>query len=254
MSFRVNPAIVLVVVALAIWQAAGAGTSSFVTVVGTPVTVARAFAIVVSSQSTWVNVGITALELLVGLSVAIVLGLVVSLGMGTDGIAHEVVSPFFTIGNTVPKIVILPAFLMLFGIGFLSKAAFGALHGVFPIAVIVSSGVRRVIASEQVRAATALNASKRQIVFHVLLPSVLPYLVTALRLSVSLTLLGVVLAEMYLAKAGLGFMIMRWYGEFQVPKMLSAVILIGALAFTLDFILRRFEAAIWRTHGIRANS
>jgi NitT/TauT family transport system permease protein len=99
-----------------------------------------------------------------------------------------------------------------------------------------------------------VGASLCQVIRTVLLPSVLPYLASALRLSVSLTLLGVILGEMYVARAGLGFLLMRRYTELQIPKMLGIVVIIGALAAVLDFALRIFETRVWRSHGFRQAS
>lgn len=154
----------------------------------------------------------------------------------------------------MPKVILLPAFLMLLGAGYDSKIAFGALHGMSPIAFTVSNGARKTIDSEQVRAALVMNASRSQVIRSVLLPAVLPYVISALRLAVSLTLLGVILGEMYVARAGLGFLLMRWYTELQIPKMLSVVVLIGGIAATLDYRLRKFEARIWKSHGFRQSN
>lgn len=138
---------------------------------------------------------------------------------------------------------------MLFGIGSQSKVVFGAAHGMIPIAILVSNGVKRVLASEQVRAAFALNASRKQVILYILFPAVLPYLITAMRLATSMTLLGVVLGEMYVARAGLGYMLMRWYVNLQIPKMLCAVLLIGGLALLLNVFLHRLETVVWHSHG-----
>lgn len=249
MKFKISPVLVVILVWIGIWQAFGAWSWLVRDIIGTPSSVAREVVGVLSSPTTWYHVGVSALELVLGLALALLIGLGLSLGLGTEELVHDVLEPFLVVGNTVPKIVLLPAFLMLFGTGYESKVAFGALHGMLPIAVIVSNGVRQVLASDQVRAAAVLNATRTQVISYVLLPAVLPYLVTALRLAVSLTLLGVVLGEMYVARAGLGYMLMRWYVQLQIPKMLSAVLLIGGLAFVFDVFLRRLEAGVWQKHG-----
>jgi ABC-type nitrate/sulfonate/bicarbonate transport system permease component len=59
---------------------------------------------------------------------------------------------------------------------------------------------------------------------------------------------------MYVARAGLGFLLMRRYTELQIPKMLGIVVIIGVLAAALDFALRIFEARVWKSHGFRQGS
>lgn len=251
MSARIHPALVVAFCGLAFWQIAGIGPGIVRDVIGTPFDVGRELILLLSTRTLYINLGTTLLEFLFGLIAAVIIGLTVALGFGAQARSHDVIEPFLIVGNSVPKVIFLPAFLMLLGVGYDSKIAFGALHGMFPIAFMVSTGARRMLASEQARAAIAMNATRTQLVRNVLLPSVLPYLVSALRLSVSLTLLGVILAEMYVARAGLGFLLMRLYTELDIPKMLSIVVLIGAMAATSDYLLRRFESRIWRSHGFR---
>lgn len=254
MKLRISPALIVVAAGLALWEAAGLWSDLVRNVTGTPLTVGRELAAILSTPDIAFHFGVTALELGAGLVLAIALGLILSLGLGTWDYTHRVIEPFLIVANTVPKVITLPAFLMLLGTGYASKVAFGALHGMLPIAIIVSNGLRSVLANSQMQAAITMNATNGQLIRYILLPAVLPYLITALRLSVSLTLLGVILGEMYVARAGLGFLLMRWYGELQIPKMLSVVFLIGSLAFVLDFVFRRIEAAVWRDHGIRTDN
>lgn len=251
MTVRVSPALGVVIIGLAAWQIAGVGPGVVRDVIGTPVAVGHEVIELLGSHTFYSDFGITLLELSLGLVAAVVIGLGLALGFGTSEKSHDVLEPFLIIGNTVPKVILLPAFLMLLGVGYESKIAFGALHGMLPVAFMVSNGARKTIGSEQTRAAIAMNASKSQVIRTVLLPSVLPYLASALRLSVSLTLLGVILGEMYVARAGLGFLLMRRYTELQIPKMLGIVVIIGVLAAALDFALRIFEARVWRSHGFR---
>lgn len=248
---RLSPALVVVAIALAALEAAGTGPGLVRDVIGTPAVVGGEVLHLLESRAFYDNLGVTLVELSLGLALAVILGLVLALGFGTNAKSHDVIEPFLLIGNTIPKVIFLPAFLMLLGVGMESKIAFGALHGMLPVAFMVSNGARKTIASEQMRAAIVMDANRLQIIRAVLLPSVMPYLVSALRLAVSLTLLGVILGEMYVARAGLGFLLMRRYTELQIPQMLGIVVIIGALAAALDFALRLFEARIWRIHGFR---
>lgn len=254
MKFRINPAVVVVLVILVFWQSAGAWSEFVREVLGTPSVIAVDLVTILAMSTTWFHIGVTAFELACGLVLAIVIGLALSLGLGTEEYAYHVMEPLLIVGNTVPKVILLPAFLMLLGVGSMSKIGFGALHGMLPIAIIVSNGARKISASNQVRAAQVMNATKPQLVFHILFPSILPYLISALRLAVSLTLLGVVLGEMYVARAGLGYLLMRWYGQMEISKMMSVVVLIGCLASILDFAFRRLEKYVWSRHGFRQST
>ncbi len=251
MKLRINPALVVIVIALAAWQYAGHRPGLISNLIGTPTVIGGELIKLLRSPDLYSNLGVTAFEFVSGLVLATIFGLVLALGFGTDKRAHDVIEPFLIIGNTVPKVILLPAFLMLLGTGVESKIAFGALHGMLPIAFMVSSGARKSIGSEQVRAAQVMNAGRLQVIRKVIFPSILPYLVSSLRLSVSLTLLGVILGEMYISRAGLGFLLMRRYTELQISSMLSIVVVIGILATTVDFALRVIERKVWLSHGFR---
>jgi NitT/TauT family transport system permease protein len=251
MKLRINPALVVVVAALAAWQLSGRNPGLVGDMIGTPTIIAGELVKLLGSPDLYKNLSVTVFEFATGLMLATIFGLILALGFGTDQRAHDVIEPFLIIGNTVPKVILLPAFLMLLGTGVESKIAFGALHGMLPIAFMVSSGARKSIDSEQVRAVLVMDVSRMQVIRTVIFPSVLPYLVSAMRLAVSLTLLGVILGEMYIARAGLGFMLMRRYAELQISSMLGIVFLIGGIAATLDFALRALERKVWRSHGFR---
>jgi NitT/TauT family transport system permease protein len=251
MKLRINPALIVIIITLATWQYSGRSHGLISDMIGTPTVIGGEFVKLLRSPELYSNLGVTVFEFALGLLLATVFGLALALGFGTDQRAHDVIEPFLIIGNTVPKVILLPAFLMLLGTGVESKIAFGALHGMLPIALMVSNGARKSIGSEQVRAAQVMNAGRMQVIRAVIFPSILPYLISAMRLAVSLTLLGVILGEMYIARAGLGFLLMRRYTELQISSMLSIVVLIGGIAAMLDFTLRTIERKIWRSHGFR---
>lgn len=251
MKLRINPALTVIIIALAAWQYSGQNPGLISNLIGTPTVIGGEFVKLLRSPELYSNLGVTVFEFALGLILATIFGLLLALGFGTDKRAHDIIEPFLIIGNTVPKVILLPAFLMLLGTGVESKIAFGALHGMLPIAFMVSNGARKSIGSEQVRAAQVMNAGRFQVIRAVIFPSILPYLISAMRLAVSLTLLGVILGEMYISRAGLGFLLMRRYTELQISSMLSIVVLIGGMAATIDFVLRIFERKIWLSHGFR---
>jgi NitT/TauT family transport system permease protein len=84
------------------------------------------------SRELYANLWVTLLEFVLGLFLATVISLALALGFGAGRRSHDVLDQFLIVGNTIPKVIFLPAFLMLMGAGVESKIAFGALHGMLP--------------------------------------------------------------------------------------------------------------------------
>ena len=126
----------------------------------------------------------------------------------------------------IPQVSLLPLVILLFGLGPAAKIAFGFSHGVLPIVMNVVAGMRDV-KELHLRAARSMGASRMETIRHVILPHAVPSLFTGLRLGMTMTLLGVILAELYVSTGGIGFYT-RLFAENYNPAPLFA--LIGCLA------------------------
>ena len=104
----------------------------------------------------------------------------------------------------LPQVTILPIFVLLFGIGAASKIAFGVSHGMFPIMIAVAAGVQK-INPILLTSARSMGASRTQVLRHVIFPHMVPSFFTGLRLGMTGVLLGVLLAELYVSTAGIGY-------------------------------------------------
>jgi NitT/TauT family transport system permease protein len=120
----------------------------------------------------------------------------------------------------------MPLFILVFGLGAAAKIAFGFTHGIFPVIVNVVAGMRNVN-QLHVRAIRSMGGSRIDLIRYVLFPNMVPAFFTGLRLAMTLTLLGVILAELYVSTGGIGYFT-RLYAESYNPAELFA--LIGALA------------------------
>jgi NitT/TauT family transport system permease protein len=140
-------------------------------------------------------------------------------------------------------VTLYPVILLIFGLGLSAKVAFGAIHGVIPVAVFAMNAIRH-IKPAHLKTAKTLRLSSPQLVFTVIIPATLPEIVTGLRVGFSLTLLGVIIGEMFASKAGLGFMVMNAMTLADMETMMAVAFLLFVAAAIANGIL------LWIDHWL----
>ncbi len=139
-------------------------------------------------------------------------------------------------------------FILVFGITFYEKVAFGVFSTIFILIMSTTAAVDSVRA-EHVTAAHSFGATRAQIIRRVYLPSMLPVLLEALRLAMIFNFTGVILAEMYASRNGLGHLISDWGENFMLRQLLAGVLLVSAIAIAFNESIRWVEKRCghWRT-------
>src|SRR3569833_640461 len=140
----------------------------------------------------------------------------------------------------IPQITILPLFILYFGIGPPSKIAFGVTHGMFPIIVAVAGGLRN-LKPILMTAARSMGASRWQTFRWVIFPHMIPTFFAGMRLGMTGVLLGVLLAELYVSTAGIGYFTQLFTQAFNPTMLLALVSVLAAMAIVLNEIVRRAE-------------
>ena len=170
--------------------------------------------------------GLTVVEIAAAYALSIVVGLVVGIGIGSTDLSRKSFYPIILLLYAIPQVSLIPLVVLIFGLGPAAKIAFGFSHGVFPVIVNVVAGMRNVN-QLYVRAVSSMGGSRIDLIRHVIFPNMVPAFFTGLRLAMTLTLLGVILAELYVSTGGIGYFT-RLYAESYNPAPLFA--LIGSLA------------------------
>ena len=187
----------------------------------------------------------TALELAFALLLAYGIGLTVGVWMGAHRLSGAVGEPILVALYSLPKIVLYPVVLLIFGLGISGKVAFGAMHGILPVALL-TMGAIRAIPPVYLRAARTLHLSPWQTIATVLLPAALPEVFTGLRIGFTVTLLGVLLGEMFASKQGLGYLIINALSLAQGQEMMTSPIVLFAFAAIANALLLWIEHRLHR--------
>ena len=173
-------------------------------------------------------------------AISVLIGLGVGLPVGLHRFSHRSVFPIVLLLYSIPQVTILPLFILYFGIGPASKIAFGVSHGMFPMIVTVVAGVQNVD-PVLLKAARSMGANRRQILRWVVFPHLVPSFFTGMRLGMTAVLLGVLLAELYVSIAGVGYYTVQYTQSFRPAKLFALVSVLAAMAIFLNEIVRRAE-------------
>ena len=191
---------------------------------------------------------ITFFELSIAFVLAILIGVAIGLSVGLSRFAHKSFMPIILLLYGTPQITILPLFILYFGIGPASKIAFGVTHGMFPIMVTVIAGVQN-IKPILLTSANSMGANRWQIFRWVIFPHMIPSFFSGMRLAMTGVLLGVLLAELYVSTAGIGYFTTLFTQNFDPTKLLGLISMLAAMAIVLNELVRRAEIRFsrWRS-------
>jgi len=205
-----------------------------------PSTVVFAFDDVLATNGVPDALGVTFYELAVSFALAVVAGVAIGLPVGLSRFAHRSFMPIILLLYGTPQVTILPIFVLLFGIGPASKIAFGISHGVFPVIILVAAGVQNIKPIYLV-SARSMGANRWRILRHVIFPHMIPSFFTSMRLAMTAVLLGVLLAELYVSTAGIGYFTSVFTQDFNPTKLIGLVAILAAMAIVLNEAVRRAE-------------
>lgn len=175
-------------------------------------------------------------EIGVGLVFGSLLGLATGICMGASTYLYRLLDPLIYYLNSVPKIVLLPLFILFLGTGVESKAGIATISALFPITLNTALAVEAV-KPIHIRAARSLGASRMQLYRKVYVPATLGPILSGVRLGLGVAVTGALLAETAIANAGLGFRAIELYSQLRIAEMYALLLLIfvGASLINIGF-------------------
>jgi NitT/TauT family transport system permease protein len=189
-------------------------------------------------------------RVLTGLSLAIAFGIPVGIGIGYFHGFSEIASPLINVCRQIPPLALFPVFLLFLGIGEPSKIAIIFWLSVWSILLNTISGVRQVDGM-LIKAARSMGADNMRILRTVILPDMIPSVMTGIRLGAGGAILALVAAEMIGAKSGLGFMVINSQYNFQIKQMYAYILSIAFLGLALNQLFETLERKLtfWNQPG-----
>jgi putative hydroxymethylpyrimidine transport system permease protein len=180
----------------------------------------------------WDNAWVTLAEVLLGLAIAVVAGVVFAIGMHLSRALRDAAYPLLVGSQAIPIVVLAPIFVLAFDYGIGPKLAIVALICFFPITVNVLDGLRAVD-PEQLKLMRSLGASRLRTLRAVELPAALPSFFSGLRVAATVSVIGAVFGEWAGADEGLGRLVLLGNNQLQTPRVYAGIVILTLMAVAL---------------------
>lgn len=188
----------------------------------------------------WYNLGPTVAEILCGIAVAAVVGLLAAVVLHMSGVARRALYPLLVASQAVPIVILAPVLVIWLGLGLLPKLVVIALVCFFPIAVTTLAALRAVD-PDLIKLLRSFDAGRRQTLWRVELPSALPGLFTGMKLAAVFSVVGDVFAEQAGASRGLGYLLGITINNLETAEAFATVLVLAAFAILLFGLLTLAE-------------
>ena len=182
----------------------------------------------------------TALETVLAFVAGAGLGVAFGFAFARSPALSGIFDPYLKIANALPRVVLAPIFTLWFGLGILSKVAFGVTLVFFIVFFNTYQGIREVDRNI-INNTRMLGANERDLVRHVLLPSAMVWILSSLHTSVGLALVGAVVGEYLGSARGLGYVIAQSEGTFDTTGVFAGMAVLAAFTLVVDLVVTWVE-------------
>jgi sulfonate transport system permease protein len=230
--------VVSVATFLTLWELAGRGIDPVLFT--TPSAVSVAAVEMIRSGELWTYLYPSLVVLLYGFSLAVVFGIAIGLLLARYWVLDVALSVYITFLYSIPSVALVPLIVLWAGYEQTAKVIILFMFAFFPMVINTYQGVKAVD-PKLVEVGRAFRCNEGQLWANIVIPASLPFIVTGLRLALGRGLIGMVLADLYTALSGVGYLIARTASTYRVDRMFVPIVALGLLGVTLTALLRLAE-------------
>lgn len=191
-------------------------------------------------KTLFTHIGVTLYEVFISFSIATILGFIIATILWSNKIIAKVVDPYLTILNSLPKVALGPLIIIWVGASTNSIIFMALLISTFVTIITIYQGFSQTNKS-YITLLKSFGATKWQIFIKVVLPSNIPTLISALKINISMSLIGVIMGELLVSKSGLGYLIMYGSQVFNINLVITGVVILGIISYIMYFIIDLLE-------------
>ena len=191
-------------------------------------------------KTLFTHIGVTLYEVFISFSIATILGFIIATILWSNKIIAKVVDPYLTILNSLPKVALGPLIIIWVGASTNSIIFMALLISTFVTIITIYQGFSQTNKS-YITLLKSFGATKWQIFIKVVLPSNIPTLISALKINISMSLIGVIMGELLVSKSGLGYLIMYGSQVFNINLLITGVVILGIISYIMYFIIDLLE-------------
>ncbi|HYI70461.1 MAG TPA: ABC transporter permease, partial [Skermanella sp.] len=180
---------------------------------------------------------------LVGFALGVSAGILIGMLIGSSRLAYNVAFPLLVGFSSIPKVAVVPIFVLWFGAGTVPAILTSMIISVFPVVVNMATGLATT-EPELEDVLRTLKATKRDILLNVGLPRAMPYLFASLKVAVTLSFVGTVISETVASNRGIGNMMLIASSNFNVPLVFAGLFILAGLGIALYVIFSAIERRV----------
>jgi len=232
---------------LVLWEIAAWQWPSVARLVSQPMEIGRGIVEVMANGTIWPHFDATLKEMAAGYVIGTITGVALGFLCGRIKLLGDILNPYITLFNGIPKVALAPVFVIWFGIGLMSKIAIILTMVFFVVFINTFAGLRSVN-EDYVAIIRIMGASGWQVVREVFLPATLPFIIVGLRAGIPFSVIGAVVGEFIASTKGLGFFINYNQGTYDTNGIFVGVTILALLVVVLDGLLSLLERRLlkWR--------
>jgi NitT/TauT family transport system permease protein len=213
--------------------------------ISSPSSIALAFVAMWNNGGLMSSIYATVSEAIVGFGFGATFGMFVGVIFGANRLIAKVLDPYLVGFYSIPRIALIPLFILWFGIGFQTKVIYTSLLVFFPVFMNTLSGVRDVN-QDLIDVLRVMGASRSDTIRKVLMPSAVAWLFAGLRISVPYALVGAIVAEMFTSNVGLGYLISYYANILDTASLFAVLAVTTALGLFLHSLVAQVEKRLLR--------
>ena len=189
------------------------------------------------------HIGVTLYEVLISFFIASIVGMITAIILWSNKIVSKIIDPYLTILNSLPKVALGPLIIIWVGASTNSIIFMALLINTF---ITIINIYNSFISTDKnyIILLKSLKASKFKILTKVVLPSNYLNIISALKINISMSLIGVIMGELLVSKNGLGYLIMYGSQVFNIDLVIASVVILGIISYLMYFIIEKIEIHI----------
>jgi NitT/TauT family transport system permease protein len=247
--------LVIVFIVCCVWEFVARTKLMNPVFIGIPTEIFKSFITILTGSVLRVDATATVVSTLIGFAIAATFGIATAMVLTQLPVLDEMVQPFFTALNSMPRVALAPLFVMWFGVGFESKVALSASLVFFVVLLNTMAGIQGVD-RDHVALARSLGARPLEIFLKIKLPSAVPSIFAGMELGMIYGFLGTVAGEMLAGAKGLGVRLQEYSGMFRTNDFFAVLLLLVCITTAIAILLRfvRRKLLRWQTLGSAARA
>ena len=241
MSPRLKVRILSLLVVLAVWEVYGRRVNPILFTY--PTAIARAFLELVATGELQSYMKESLLVLAYASILSVIVGVLVGVVMGRSLMVEWATDIYINALYSMPMVAMVPLIVLWFGFKVPAKVIIVFLFMVFPVLLSTYQGVKDVDRNLQ-EVARSFCSSERQLWYHLIIPSAIPFIIVGVRLAIGRGLVGMIVAEFYTSVTGLGYMIVRYANSLETDKLFVPIVVVMVLGVGLMWVAKWVEDRI----------